>query len=346
MTTKRMPQSASEWIVALNEAPGDEALHLAHRRWLAGSESNRRDWDEARQVWDLMAMTLPAHMEDWDRPAARPTASPSGAAAAARAPQAGRRGREDHRRRRVRRRRGLLGAAGVALAACLALALLPDVLIDLRADHSSKTGEIKVVDLQDGSRIQLAPESAVALAFDPSLRRVELLRGDAFFEVAGETNRPFRVQAGAVETVVLGTRFAVSLRPDGAQVAVEEGSVRVDHPAAREGTGTAGAKLSPGEVLRIGQNGTPEKAETSPALIAAWRKGLLVAQDRPLADLAAELDRYFEGWIFVADPGLSREPLTGIYTLSDPKAALRAMAEAQGAKLREISPWVLVVSRR
>ena len=71
-----------------------------------------------------------------------------------------------------------------------------------------------------------------------------------------------------------------------------------------------------------------------------------MAQDRPLADLAAVLDRSFPGWIIVADPRLAREPLTGIYALSDPKAALRAMAEAQGAKLREISPWVLVVSRR
>ena len=346
MTTKRMPQSANEWIVALNEAPGDEALHLAHRRWLADSESNRRDWNEARQVWDLMAMTLPAHTEEWDRPTARPTARSSGAAATRRAPQSGRRGREDDRRRRVRRRRGRLGAAGVALAACLALALLPDALIDLQADHSSSTGEVKVVDLEDGSRIHLAPESAVALAFDPSVRRVELLRGDAFFEVAAETGRTFRVRAGSVETVVLGTRFAVSLRPDGAQVAVEEGSVRVDGPSARAGTVAAGAELSAGEMLRVGRDGTPEKAETLPSLIAAWRKGLLVAQDRPLAELAAVLDRYFEGWIIVADPRLAREPLTGIYTLSDPKAALGAMAEAQGAKLREISPWVLVVSRR
>ena len=345
MTTKPMPQSASEWIVALNEAPGDEALHLEHRRWLAGSARNRRDWDEARQVWDLMAMTLPAHIEAWDRPAARPMTGSSGAAAG-RAPQSGRRSREDDRRRRVRRRRGFLGAAGVALAACLALALLPDALIGLQADHSSRTGEVKVVDLEDGSRLHLAPESAVALAFDPSARHVELLRGDAFFEVAAETGRLFRVRAGSVETLVLGTRFAVSLTPDGAQIAVEEGSVRVDDPSARAGTGTEGAKLSPGEVLRVGRDGTPEKTETSPSLIAAWRKGLLVAQDRPLADLAAVLDRSFAGWIIVTDPRLAREPLTGIYTLSDPKAALRAMAEAQGAKLREISPWVLVVSRR
>ena len=68
MSTKPLPQSASEWIVALQEEPGDEALCFEHRRWLACSESNRRDWEETQQLWRLMAMTLPAHTEEWGQP--------------------------------------------------------------------------------------------------------------------------------------------------------------------------------------------------------------------------------------------------------------------------------------
>ena len=93
-------------------------------------------------------------------------------------------------------------------------------------------------------------------------------------------------------------------------------------------------------------DGSATTGKTAPSLIAAWRKGKLVAQNQPLAELVSVLDRYFDGWIIVADPGLAEQPLTGIYRLSDPKAALRAMAETQGATVREISPWVLVLSRQ
>ena len=339
MSTKPLPQSASEWIVALKEEPGDEALRQAHQRWLAGSESNRRDWEETLQLWRLMAMALPAHIEEWHQPDAAPATRPT--------PSLRRPPTLPHRTRgRPHQRRRVLAGFGVALAACVALAVLPDALLSLRADHSSTTGEIKTVDLPDGSHIQLAPESAVALSFEPSERRVELLRGEAFFNVAGDARRPFRVQAGELETQVLGTRFAVSLGRVSAQVAVEEGSVQVSYPSEPASTASSRETLSPGERLRLGPDGRATSESVSPSLVAAWRDGKLVAQNRPFGELVTVLERYFDGWIVVTDAELAQEPLTGIYLLSDPKAALRAMAATQGATLRQVSPWVLVVSRR
>ena len=339
MNSKPLPQSASEWIIALQEEPGDEALRGAHRRWIAGSESNRRDWEETQQLWRLMAMTLPAHTEEWDQPDAAPATRPAPASRCAPAPRLRTRGPTGRRRR-------VLAAAGVALAACIALVVVPDALLSLRADHSSNTGEIKTVALEDGSRIQLAPESAVALSFGPAERRVELLRGEAFFDVATEEDRPFLVDAGDVETQVLGTRFAVGLGTASAQVVVEEGSVQVSYPSGPKDGATSRETLSPGERVRVGSDGRVTRDATSPSLVAAWRDGKLVAQNRPLRELVAVLNRYFDGWIVVTDAELAREPLTGIYALSDPKAALRAMAATQGAQMREVSPWVLVVSRR
>ena len=335
-----MPQSASEWIVALQEEPGDEALRFEHQRWLADSESNRRDWEETQQLWRLMAMTLPAHTEEWDQPNAAPATRPVLASRRSPAPRLRTRGPIG------RRRRVLTAAAGAALAACIALAVLPDALLSLRANHSSTTGEIKTVDLEDGSQLFLAPESAVALSFGPAERRVELLHGEAFFDVTTEEARPFLVDAGDVETQVLGTRFAVGLGEASAQVAVEEGSVQVSYPAGLTDSAAGRETLSPGERVRVGPDGRVIRDAMSPSLVAAWRDGKLVAQNRPLGELVAVLDRYFDGWIVVADAELAREPLTGIYALSDPKAALRAMVATQGATLREVSPWILVVSRR
>ena len=344
MIKRTMPKIASEWLVALNEAPGDAALRREHRRWLADNDGNRRDWDETLQAWRLMAMTLPAHGDEWSGSAV--TTAASIRTAGKRHARQGNRSASAKRRPRDRLRRSFFAMGGLAVAAALAFALLPDALLTLRADHSSATGEVVIVDLEDGSSLQLAPESAVTLAFDSSLRRVELLRGDAFFDVSAEQDRPFQVRAGAVDTVVLGTRFAVSLNRSGTQIAVEEGSVRVEHSHHQVGSSISSSRLSPGDVLKVGPDGDLTERSISPSLVAPWRNERLVAQDQPLNELVDVLDRYFAGTIIIADRKLARAPLTGIYNLSDPKAALLAMAQAQGAQVRQVSPWILVLSSR
>ena len=346
MKHRQKPRSASQWMVALKDAPGDETLREEHRRWLADSEDHLKDWDETLRTWQLMAMTLPAHIRDWSQ-AASTRADRSEEAAPATGTATTERDRTDRLRPPGRRlRRPVLTAGAIAAAVGLMFLWGPKALLDLRADHRSATGEIRLIELEDGSRLQLAPESAVTLAFDPSVRRVELLRGEAFFDVVTEAARPFQVRAGVAEAVVVGTRFAVSLAPERTKVAVQVWSVRVD-AAPSDGDKTAtSSRLAPGDVLEIGTDGDLTKRQVSDSLVAAWRDGLLVAQHRPLGELIDVLNRYFNGVIIVADPQLAQRPMTGIYRLSDPKVALHAMADAQGATIREISPWILVLSSR
>jgi transmembrane sensor len=70
-----------------------------------------------------------------------------------------------------------------------------------------------------------------------------------------------------------------------------------------------------------------------------------VANDRTVADIVDELRRYHRGTIVIADGGLARERTTGVYKLGDPAKALRAVASAHGATVRQISPWLVVLSR-
>ncbi|MGP1254435.1 MAG: FecR family protein [Kiloniellales bacterium] len=330
-------------MVALRDAPGDEALRREHLRWLADNKGHRRDWDETLRTWQLMAMTLPAHVEDWSQRAKGRKTQLEKMPPAIGSVATGR-GRPDQLRPPRRRlRRPVLAIGGLAAALLSVVLLLPDALVNLRADHRSTTGEVKLIDLEDGSRLQLAPESAIALTFDPSARRVELLRGEAFFEVVPEADRPFRVQAGAVETVVLGTRFAVGLTEESTTIAVQEGSVRVETALTGHGETAASNSLVPGDVLAVGLDGDMTAKQIPPSLVGAWRDGLLAAQHRPLGELVGVLNRYFDG-IIIVDPRLAQAPMTGLYKLSDPKAALHAMADAQGATVREVSPWILVLS--
>ncbi|HYE37039.1 FecR family protein [Methylocaldum sp.] len=100
-----------------------------------------------------------------------------------------------------------------------------DPIFALRADFRTAKGEIRAVLLPDGSRATLNADSAVALRFEDSVRRIELLRGEAFFEVAKDTARPFVVASGEGETKAVGTTFTVRQSKEKTEVAMLEGVV-------------------------------------------------------------------------------------------------------------------------
>lgn len=83
--------------------------------------------------------------------------------------------------------------------------------------------------LGDGTRLDLDVQTTLAsLPPEPNRVDLELRGGRASFDVAHNPQRQFRVHAGAVTVVVLGTRFSVT-RSDGVvQVNVERGKVAVE----------------------------------------------------------------------------------------------------------------------
>ncbi len=316
-----MPDSADEWVVALNDNPADGVLRQRHSQWLEQSDGNRRDWNDTLRVWQMLDQTVPAHVEAWDHQ------DNTVVRLSERRPE-----------RRLGRRRFALVAAAAAIAAALAIAFLPGTIRQLGADVVTASGETRVLDLPDGSRLQLAPQSAVAFSFNAGRRQIELLRGKAWFDVVPVADQTFRVIAGDVKVTVLGTGFEVRRDGRAVSVAVEHGRVQVESAAASQ---TLGA----GDVLRLDDVGQPIAETVSPELIASWRSGQLVAKDQTIREAAAVLNRYFDGWIVVADDDLGRQPLTGVYSLSNPRASLAAIARVQGATVREISPWLLVISK-
>lgn len=331
MNIKTAPNTASEWIVALQETPDDTSLRRRFDDWLAHDEANKHDWDETLAVWRDLGMTLPAHADLWSAPIdeTRSAAHPRPQRPIPRrAPQKG--------RRRFQSRHSVW-AFGIA-AALVAAVLLPGRWDAIQSDYVTATGETKIVDLPDGSRVTLAPESMVDLAFEDGRRQLVLREGTAFFDVAPDPTRPFIVESGPITTTVLGTAFNVALLEGDVAVTVQHGKVRVD---GQDGTANS---LIPGDTLTLTQDGVLEKGRATVADIAAWRDGQLIVKDESVDDVAKALDRYFTGWIVVSDASLAGQPLTGVYNLSNPKSALSAIANTHKAKVYEISPWLLVLT--
>ncbi len=159
-------------------------------------------------------------------------------------------------------------------------------------EKSSPRGVKSTITLMDGTRIKMNSETTIRFpeVFGDSIREV-YLEGEAFFEVARDTNKPFIVRAGDVQTRVLGTSFNISAYPENVstRVALVEGKVEVEHK------GLDKTLLNPSEMYSYNRkNQVPVKAEFEPKTELAWRTGTIYFQNASFEQIAFKLARWYD----------------------------------------------------
>ncbi|MFV3075048.1 FecR family protein [Niveispirillum fermenti] len=313
-------RDAIQWHVRMTEEPEDDALRRAFRHWLASDPAHAAAWQQAERVMGLLAQGKSVAFLP---PRTAPPSAPRDAISP--------------------RRRRRLGLAAVAAAALLVVAMTPQAVLRLRADHVTGTAEQQVLALEDGSRIRLAPGSAVRVRYAGDRRTVDLMAGEAFFEVSRNPDRPFTVTAGAAHVTVLGTGFNVRLGTGGADVAVRHGSVQVDRDGDTGGEAVS-TTLAAGQWARLPWAGPAVRGTGAPANVGAWSAQRLVAVAQPLSEVIADLRRYYPGAIVLTDPELGGRIVTGSYDVRDPVRAVETITGPLGGKVRRVTPWLLVVS--
>jgi transmembrane sensor len=319
----RAEDEAATWLVLLSERPVAAGLRAQFEAWRDASALNAEIWARTSRAYGVVGHTEPRHRRHWEphreRHAARASAG---------------------RARMATRRRIAMGAAVAAMAAVIAIALMPPVMLRLRADVVTATGETRSVTLADGSQVSLAPESAIAVDFAGGTRRIALLRGEAFFEVTHDPSHPLSAAAGGTVATVLGTAFDMRRADGTATVAVQRGHVRVRD----DGTAPVTSEdLLAGDWVRVTARG-PVRGTMPPDDIAGWRRGTLVARDRPASEIVDALRPYFHGVILVRDDAFAARRVSGLYDLRDPEDTLRELAASHAARMRRISPWLLLVT--
>lgn len=312
-------EEAADWFLRLNDPSADDALRGAFREWLDRDGENRLAWEKACRAWQALAHAGPVHGEAW-----RDGAAPALAARMPPPPV-------------PRRRRALpLALAAVAVAA-FALISGPRILLWTQADYMTRTAETRTIPLEDGSIISLGAQTAVDIDMSGPKRRVRLLAGEAFFEVAPDPQRPFIVSAGDVRAKVLGTAFNVRMSAEATRIELAHGSLRV---AAGKRT-----TLSPGDSVTVSHDsGRMQAGHLPPDEIAGWRDGRLFVDDAPIASVVEQIQPYHRAWIRLTDERLGRQRVTGLYDLRDPDSALRALVRPHGGKVRQVSPWLVILS--
>lgn len=210
--------------------------------------------------------------------------------------------------------------AAAVTALCLGVTLSLESWFS-EQEFSTKIGEQRTVELQDSSVITLNTDSDIKVLFEDNVRSLELRRGEAVFKVAHDPARPFlvRTRAGTVQAV--GTEFNVYDRPEGADVTVLEGRVRLT--ALRDnGSGVATVQeLAAGERARIATNGGIQRIQDANIeRVTAWSKRRLKFHNESLQDIVLEFNRYHRGLKLRVDdiPAGSRH-YSGIFDADDPE---------------------------
>ncbi|WP_286073771.1 FecR domain-containing protein [Stenotrophomonas sp. 59] len=202
-----------------------------------------------------------------------------------------------------RRQRRRLGEAGLAVLLLCALGLYsrhasPPAAQVLR----TASGEIRDEALPDGSHVLLSPGSEVHVRIDAQRRQLQLDRGQAWFQVTADAQRPFQVHTPHGTVTALGTAFDLAVQDDSSVVTVTEHRVSVE-------SGSATRQASEGQQMRFdGQASTTLLPADAAAM--AWRERRLHWVSAPLIEVTQGLDRWHGGRTWIIGARLRQQPVT------------------------------------
>lgn len=313
---RQIQEKAIDWLLQLQAAPKDDALMEACALWRASDVRHELAFTKASRVFSDSRFLL-LQDTDFAKTAARKPHYP-------------------------------LRAAVTSMAVFAALAgsfLAFDGPMRLRADALSASNEMPIIRLEDGSTVQLNAGSAIAFTITDNKRRVELLRGEAYFIVAADPERPFTVAAANGEVTALGTQFDVRLKDQGADVVVTEHAVQVQ-------TSTNSKAFNPRDTLRLEQGHSVfydhlgsigQVTMIDPELAASWRSGRLVFENQPLSLVVGDIARHLPGKVMIASNDLAERRITGTFDLTAPSTALDDFIKAFDLKAVRVGSLLTVL---
>lgn len=271
--------------------------------WLSADPANRDAYAAAENIWsDLDKIFEESDFEKSDKayapiqhvPAAKPRRAPQWAA---------------------------------ALAVCVAL--FSATLLFLRSGNETietSVGVQQTAKLDDGTLVTLNTATRLNVRYGEDERTVRFDRGEALFEVAHDSSRPFVVSVKNHRVRALGTSFVIRSDAKKAWVALIEGSVRVT-----EGTGAA-MVLQPGERLTLSGD-EPNLDQPELGALTAWRHGELVFDRTPLSEAIFEINRYTDRPIILRDAEARKRHITGRFRVDRSEKFAESVATLYGLEV-------------
>ena len=212
-----------------------------------------------------------------------------------------------------------------------------------RVSYETPVGGQSKITLADGSTVILNTNSLLDVNFSDKCRDVHLRRGEAYFDVVHDKARPFTVYANNYVVRDIGTAFDVHLAKTGlVEVGVTKGSVEVRPADGGQVSGLAKSLgiIAAGQNIVLGEKLERAKIVASPDLgrKLAWRQGQLIYTGQPLAEVLADVSRYSDIQIELADPALQNLPVGGAFRTDQIDAIFAALENNFGIHAEWVDP--------
>ena len=282
---KKIEAEAREWAMALTDEDIDGEKLQAFQRWRSADPRHQAAFQEADRVWRGIASLIHLH-----KYAVLPEKAPSLMTRLKEWWSAG---------------SGQWTVAGGSFAT---IALVAVLVFPMHSDfetYSTSVAEVRSFELEDGTQVTLGGKSKINVQYLAKMRRIELIEGDALFEVTPNPAQPFIVFTGHIETRVLGTVFAVERDPNHVTIAVKEGKVRVGTPqdeTAPSTVNSSSAVLTPGQGVVARYDGeVGDVTAVDMNNIGSWIEGRIRYENATLRAIVADANRHHSKEIQIKD---------------------------------------------
>lgn len=308
-------QQAHQWMVLLTSECSRDADRSRFQRWLAIDPTHQQAWQETQTIWQhsqkLTSLGRAHHPKSDSQPPIN------------------------------NRWQAAHFTSGLALAASVLLAIFvwfPERNKPHQAvSYHSELAQTRDIHLPDGSIVTLGADSHIELYLTEQERRINLLRGEAFFDIAKDRQRPFIATSGVTQISVLGTRFNLNNFNNRTKVNVQSGLVAVKNLSSKQQV-----ELAPGERV------ISDEAQLSPVTrvdaqkSGAWRKGLRVYFDAPLRDVVADFNRYSLRPLELSSDELGDLSLTAVFPTNDINTMIVSLREVLPITVTEQEQRILL----
>lgn len=178
-------------------------------------------------------------------------------------------------------------------------------------------GKTFQLELSDGTKAYLNAGSSIKypVEFLEKGNREVVVTGEAFLEVAKDSEHPFVVHAGQLNVRVLGTQFNVYSYPDEevSEIVLVEGSVGVYSKNEKFETGK-NLMLEPGNMARFDRTERTIKKETVRTdMHTSWMRGEYIFKDEPFENILKKLERHYNVQFLIKNQTVSKEKFSGTF---------------------------------
>jgi transmembrane sensor len=305
-------QQAAEWYAQLRSSGATSDIKKQWQHWLQSSTEHQQAWSYVESISQrfepaypkAQAVLLASSYQKVDR-------------------------------KRIQRRHILAGFALFASAGMLGVGTgihVPVIRLtrSWSADYATGVGQMRDIDLPDGTHVWMNTATTLNVDYQASLRRLALVDGEILIDTKKDP-RPFVVDNSHGRLRALGTRFTVRQLEDRIHLAVFDGAVEI--------TTSRGVTkiIERGQQTRFNHDSI-DVVHAASDTDQVWTKGVLLAHNMTLSAFVAEMGRYHHGHIGVSEE-VAQLRVFGSFPAHDRALTLSMLESVLPVKVTETLPW-------